>query len=35
MVRTPSWNVYWRGVDHDAIPDLIAEALQLPPDFEH
>jgi len=35
MVRTPNWNVYWRGVDHDAIPALIAEALRLPPDFEH
>ncbi len=34
MVRTPQWNVYFRGVDHRNIPTLIDEALQLPPDFE-
>jgi acetylglutamate kinase len=34
MVRTQDWNVYWRGVDHAAIPALIQEALDLAPDFE-
>lgn len=34
MVRTPVWNVYWRGVEHDHIPDMIREAMALPPDFE-
>ena len=27
MVRTPTWNVYWRGVEHDHIPDMIREAM--------
>jgi acetylglutamate synthase len=34
MVRTPRWNVYWRGVGHEHIPSLIQEALALGPDFE-
>jgi hypothetical protein len=34
MVRTPEWNVYWRGVGHAAIPGLIQQALELLPDFE-
>ena len=34
MVRTPAWNVYWRGVEHDHIPGLIREALAFAPDFE-
>jgi hypothetical protein len=34
MVRTPGWNVYWRGVEPAVIPDLIREALSLAPDFE-
>lgn len=34
MVRTERWNVYWRGVAHAAIPKLIQQALDLPPDFE-
>lgn len=34
MVRTEHWNVYWRGVSHAAIPQLIEEALALQPDFE-
>jgi hypothetical protein len=34
MVRTPAWNVYWRGVAHDHIPELIREALAFAPDFE-
>lgn len=34
MVRTPTWNVYWRGVAHDHIPQLIAEAMASAPDFE-
>jgi hypothetical protein len=34
MVRTPGWNVYWRGVEHEHIAGLIREALELPPDFE-
>jgi len=34
MVRTPNWNVYWRGIGHEAIPALIEEALRLAPDFE-
>jgi len=34
MVRTPAWNVYWRGVEHDHIPELIREALAFAPDFE-
>ena len=34
MVRTPAWNVYWRGVGHDHIPALIREALAFAPDFE-
>jgi GNAT superfamily N-acetyltransferase len=34
MVRTAGWNVYWRGVEHEHIPSLIQEALELPPDFE-
>jgi len=33
-VRTPKWNVYWRGAAHDAIPELIRTALDLLPDFE-
>jgi hypothetical protein len=35
MVRTPDWNVYWRGVEHEHIPGLIREAISLLPDFEH
>jgi acetylglutamate kinase len=34
LVRTPRWNVYWRGVSHENIPSLIQEALALGPDFE-
>lgn len=34
MVRTPGWNVYWRGVEPEFIPALIREALSLAPDFE-
>jgi acetylglutamate kinase len=34
MVRTPDWNVYWRGAVHEAIPRLIRAALELRPDFE-
>lgn len=34
MVRTPAWNVYWRGVAHELIPGLIAEAMASAPDFE-
>jgi acetylglutamate synthase len=34
MVRTPAWNVYWRGVAHEHIPNLIAEAMASAPDFE-
>jgi acetylglutamate synthase len=34
MVRTPGWNVYWRGVEHEHIPQLIREAVEFPPDFE-
>jgi GNAT superfamily N-acetyltransferase len=34
MVRTPGWNVYWRGVEPAVIPELIREALSLAPDFE-
>lgn len=34
MVRTPAWNVYWRGVAHERIPELIREALAFAPDFE-
>jgi NAT, N-acetyltransferase, of N-acetylglutamate synthase len=34
MVRTPGWNVYWRGVEHQHIPELIREATELPRDFE-
>ncbi|HTV23398.1 MAG TPA: hypothetical protein VMG12_32135 [Polyangiaceae bacterium] len=34
MVRTPVWNVYWRGVEHDVIPGLVREAIALPPDFD-
>jgi hypothetical protein len=34
MVRTPGWNVYWRGVEHAHIPSLIQEAIALPPDFD-
>lgn len=34
MVRTSAWNIYWRGISHDSIPQLIDEALALEPDFE-
>lgn len=34
MVRTPDWNIYWRGAAHEAIPRLIRAALELQPDFE-
>jgi hypothetical protein len=34
MVRTERWMVYWRGVAHADIPNVIAHALELPPDFE-
>lgn len=34
MVRTPAWNVYWRGIEHDHIPALIQQAMALPADFE-
>jgi acetylglutamate kinase len=34
MVRTGAWNVYWRGVEHQHIPSLIAEAMASAPDFE-
>lgn len=34
MVRTPDWNVYWRGAAHEAIPALIRAAIELQPDFE-
>jgi hypothetical protein len=34
MVRTARWIVYWRGVPHAEIPNLVEQALALPPDFE-
>jgi GNAT superfamily N-acetyltransferase len=34
MVRAEGWMVYWRGVAHTEIPQLIEQALALPPDFE-
>lgn len=34
LVRTPKWNVYWRGIDHARIPAVVEEALALPADFE-
>ncbi len=31
--RTEAWIVYWRGVDHSHIPELVDYCLALPPDF--
>ncbi|MEP7053521.1 MAG: hypothetical protein ABJB12_24365 [Pseudomonadota bacterium] len=33
MVRMPEWNVYWRGIDTRAIPDIIEAARAHPADF--
>jgi acetylglutamate kinase len=34
MVRSERWMVYWRGIPYADIPRVIAQALELPPDFE-
>jgi acetylglutamate kinase len=34
MARADRWIVYWRGVPPADIPGVIAQALELPPDFE-
>ena len=33
MIRRSAWNVYWRGVQPAAIPELIADAESRPNDF--
>jgi acetylglutamate kinase len=33
MLRIPQWQVFWRGVSPDAIPQLIQEVGQMPVDF--
>lgn len=33
MVRLPEWNVYWRGIDIQRIPDVIEAARSHPADF--
>jgi acetylglutamate kinase len=34
MLRLQSWNVYWRGIAAEKIPDLVERAQMLPGDFE-
>ena len=33
MARMPEWNVYWRGIDTQRIPDVIEAARAHPTDF--
>jgi acetylglutamate kinase len=33
MVRLGEWNVFWRGIELDAIPEIAARAEALAPDF--
>lgn len=33
MVRLPEWNVYWRGIEPQRIPEVIEAARSHPPDF--
>jgi len=33
MMRLPTWHVYWRGLDLEAVPAAITEALARPPDL--
>lgn len=34
MLRLARWQVFWRGLDPEAIPRAVAEALERPEDFE-
>lgn len=33
MLRRPGWNVYFRGLEPERVPDLVAHAEAMPPDF--
>jgi hypothetical protein len=33
MMRLPEWNVYWRGIETQQIPDVIEAARSYPADF--
>ena len=33
LVRTPHWNVYWRGVQPDDLPTVVRFAIERPADF--
>ncbi|HET7539792.1 MAG TPA: hypothetical protein VFK05_07965 [Polyangiaceae bacterium] len=33
MMRLSEWNVYWRGIDTQQIPEVIEAARSYPPDF--
>jgi acetylglutamate kinase len=33
MLRRPGWNVYFRGLEPERVPELVAHAEAMPPDF--
>jgi GNAT superfamily N-acetyltransferase len=34
MLRADPWQVFWRGLPPEKVPELVAEALARPPDFD-